>query len=66
MHAGTGAVSLALLACGCVRKALITDIPDLLPHIQHNLQRNAPLFDPRRAAVLVSYPAYRPVLVLSV
>jgi len=29
-----------------VESCTITDIPDLLPHIRHNVARNAPLFKP--------------------
>lgn len=51
LGAGTGAVSLALLACKKVRSATITDIPDLLPHIRHNVERNASLFSKENAII---------------
>ena len=52
LGSGTGAVSLALLACGCVEHVTITDIPDVLPFIQLNAARNADAVDARRMSVL--------------
>jgi len=44
-------VSLALLASGRVQKAIITDIPDMLAHLQHNVHYNTAVLDPARAIV---------------
>lgn len=52
LGAGTGAVSLSLLAAGVVDYALLTDIPDMLPHLQSNVQHNTGVLDPQRALVL--------------
>jgi hypothetical protein len=52
LGAGTGAVSLSLLAAGVVDYALLTDIPDMLPHLQSNVQHNAGVLDAQRALVL--------------
>jgi hypothetical protein len=41
LGAGTGLVSISLLATGRVAHATVTDLPDLLPHLRSNLQRNA-------------------------
>jgi hypothetical protein len=60
LGAGTGAVSLSLLAAEAVRCALITDIPDMLPHLQHNIAHNAAILNPRLAHVKAlrwSFPA---------
>jgi predicted nicotinamide N-methyase len=40
LGAGTGVVSLALAACGCARRIIATDLPDVLPHLQHCVSRN--------------------------
>jgi predicted nicotinamide N-methyase len=50
LGAGTGAVSLSLLACGCVEHVTATDIPSVLPFIAHNARRNAGALDARRLA----------------
>lgn len=52
LGAGTGAVSLSLLAAGTVDYALLTDIPDMLPHLQSNVQHNSSVLDPQKALVL--------------
>lgn len=49
LGAGTGAVSLSLLACGCLSSATVTDIPDVLPFLTHNISLNQHLF--RRSIV---------------
>jgi predicted nicotinamide N-methyase len=41
LGAGTGLVSLSLLAAGAVDSAIITDIPDMLPHMLSNVQYNS-------------------------
>jgi predicted nicotinamide N-methyase len=41
LGAGTGLVSLSLLAAGAVDAAIITDIPDMLPHMSSNVQYNS-------------------------
>ena len=51
LGAGTGAVSLSLLAAAAVRSALITDIPDMLPHLQQNVAQNSSTLNPRLAHV---------------
>jgi predicted nicotinamide N-methyase len=51
LGAGTGAVSLSLLAAGAVHRAVITDIPDMTSHLQFNVQHNSALFNPTRAVV---------------
>eukprot|EP00879_Flechtneria_rotunda_P008788 GHRR01009204.1.p1 GENE.GHRR01009204.1~~GHRR01009204.1.p1 ORF type:complete len:287 (+),score=113.14 GHRR01009204.1:533-1393(+) len=51
LGAGTGAVSLSLLAAGVVQKALITDIPDMLPHLQLNVHHNDAVLDHTKAVV---------------
>jgi hypothetical protein len=51
LGAGTGAVSLSLLAAGAVHRAVITDIPDMTAHLQSNVHHNAALFNPTRAIV---------------
>lgn len=52
LGAGTGAVSLSLLAAGAVNYALLTDIPDMLPHLQSNVQHNSSVLDLQKALVL--------------
>lgn len=52
LGAGTGAVSLCLLAAGVVDCTLLTDIPDMLPHLQSNVEHNSSVLDPSRALVL--------------
>lgn len=51
LGAGTGAVSLSLLACQCVGSATITDIPDLLPHLRFNVDRNAAVLNRNKVHV---------------
>jgi predicted nicotinamide N-methyase len=51
LGAGTGAVSLSLLAAGAVHRAVITDIPDMTAHLESNVHHNAALFNPTRAVV---------------
>jgi predicted nicotinamide N-methyase len=51
LGAGTGAVSMSLLAAGAVHRAVITDIPDMTAHLQSNVHHNAALFNPTRAIV---------------
>ena len=41
LGAGTGAVGLSLAACHLAASVTITDIPDMLPHIELNVRRNA-------------------------
>ncbi|MEW5318790.1 MAG: hypothetical protein WDW38_009978 [Sanguina aurantia] len=45
LGAGCAAVSLSLAACRRVSAVTITDLPDMVPHLQHNLQRNADLLE---------------------
>lgn len=52
LGAGTGAVSLSVLAAGVVDYAVLTDIPDMLPHLQSNVEHNSAVLDSRRALVL--------------
>lgn len=52
LGAGTGAVSLSALAAGVVDYAVLTDIPDMLPHLQSNAEHNSAVLDSRRALVL--------------
>lgn len=52
LGAGTGAVSLCLLAAGAVDYALLTDIPDMLPHLQSNVEHNSSMLEPQRALAL--------------
>ncbi len=51
LGAGTGAVSLSLLASGVVEAAVITDIQDMLPHLRANVARNAAAVDAGAAYV---------------
>eukprot|EP00877_Chromochloris_zofingiensis_P003769 jgi/Chrzof1/13393/Cz07g31110.t1 len=51
LGSGTGAVSLCLLAAGVVECAIITDIPDMLPHLALNVERNKQLIQPGTAHV---------------
>lgn len=51
LGAGTGAVSLALLAAQAVDSVAITDIPDILPHLNLNLNHNAAVLDRSGATV---------------
>lgn len=44
LGAGTGVVSLALAACGCVGSAVVSDLPDLMPHIRHCIGLNRHCF----------------------
>jgi predicted nicotinamide N-methyase len=52
LGAGTGAVSLCLLAAGVVDYAVLTDIPDMLPHLQSNAEHNSGVLNQQRALVL--------------
>lgn len=51
LGAGTGAVSLALMACRCVESATVTDLPGALEHIRTNVLRNNRHVDPSRVHV---------------
>ncbi|KAL6751592.1 putative methyltransferase-domain-containing protein [Haematococcus lacustris] len=51
LGAGTGAVSLALLACRKVAQSTLTDIPDMLPWLRHNVERNHAVLQPHQANI---------------
>lgn len=51
LGAGTGAVSLSLLAAGVVQRAIVTDIPDMVPHLQANVHHNSRVVNPAQALV---------------
>jgi hypothetical protein len=51
LGAGTGAVSLCLLAGGAAEGVVLTDIPDMLPHLSRNVAHNARALNPARALV---------------
>eukprot|EP00878_Enallax_costatus_P034224 GHUV01037914.1.p1 GENE.GHUV01037914.1~~GHUV01037914.1.p1 ORF type:complete len:266 (-),score=61.15 GHUV01037914.1:23-820(-) len=51
LGAGTGAVSLCLLAAGAVQRAIITDIPGMVAHLQQNVYHNDAVLDPQHAVV---------------
>lgn len=52
LGAGTGAVSLCLLAAGVVDYAVVTDIPDMLPQLLSNVRHNSGVLDVSKALVL--------------
>jgi hypothetical protein len=49
LGAGTGAVSLCLLAGGAAGGVVMTDIPGMLPHLAANVAHNARVLNPARA-----------------
>ena len=51
LGAGTGAVSLCLLAGGAAAGAVLTDIPDMLPHLERNVAHNSRTVNPAAALV---------------
>ncbi|GBF98660.1 hypothetical protein Rsub_11654 [Raphidocelis subcapitata] len=51
LGAGTGAVSLCLLAGGVAAGAVLTDIPDMLPHLNQNVAHNSRAVNPAAALV---------------
>lgn len=51
LGAGTGAVSLCLLAAQQVHQVVITDLPDMLPSLQQNLRHNMGILDVSRASI---------------
>ena len=51
LGAGTGAVSLCLLAARAAEGVVMTDIKEMLPHLQRNVAHNARAVDPARALV---------------
>lgn len=51
LGAGTGAVSLCLLAARAVDGAVLTDIPDMLPHLSRNVVHNGRVVNPAQALV---------------
>ncbi|GFR52470.1 hypothetical protein Agub_g15039, partial [Astrephomene gubernaculifera] len=46
LGAGTGGVSLSLAACRLAASVTATDLPDLLPHLRTNVERNKHLLPP--------------------
>jgi predicted nicotinamide N-methyase len=52
LGAGTGTVSLCLLAAGVVDRALLTDIPALVPQLETNVAHNSSVIEPGHALVL--------------
>eukprot|EP00798_Chlamydomonas_sp_ICE-L_P022367 gene22367-29469_t len=53
LGAGTGAVALSLLACRRAKRAAITDIPDMLPHLRLNVDRNRAVLPKNGASAYV-------------
>jgi predicted nicotinamide N-methyase len=51
LGAGTGAVSLCLLAARAAEGAVMTDLPDVLPHLRRNVAHNAGAVGPGAALV---------------
>ncbi|KAI8464948.1 MAG: hypothetical protein J3K34DRAFT_489495 [Monoraphidium minutum] len=51
LGAGTGAVSLCLLAARAVEGVVLTDIPDMLPHLQRNVVHNSAVANPAQTLV---------------
>lgn len=52
-----------LLCCACadrrqVNSVTITDIPDVLPHLRYNLDRNSAVLNKHKAFVQVSFPCW--------
>ena len=71
LGAGTGAVGLSLAACHMVASCTITDIPDMLPHLELNVRKNSrsilsgpfrsPSTSSRGAGASQTHPRFKPM-----